>query len=669
MDSPLRHWLIIIVLCFLSQIAFADVKPSTTTTGTIGLNTVPSTRMNEKGTVRVGIGVNDPFTHTFMGFQFTDYLNVGIRQTFQSPKVISPLQALYPGMDLKLRLMKETRYRPEISLGFESALGHQQTASEYVAFSKRYKDFDFSGGIAWGRLGSAGHIKNPLGFIPHFDTERSFDANGSQGVRQWFTGKQIGFFGGVEYFTPLKGLSLKADYGADDYPVARLIDGFDAPAPWSIGLNYQPWEPIDLGVGIIGGDKIMARLSLQDQLPDWIGRPSAKQDSAPLRSPRPTDRKINKGPTRLSLTAFQPTGHQIGRAARLHADKMKPEQEEIILKLDHKGLKGPKVTLIRSDLENATLNKQSTPEEIWHDTEITENNDGAFSFKKGRKKNFFHLILENKLSLQQVETTPVFRSSLLIEKERLIKYGFLIGGRARLNITNSLGLQTALRTTNTNNIRSNEGDFADQIATIDRFYAGWLHSVNSNLHIAATAGHLEEMFSGYGAEILYRPFDKNYAVGAEFFNAQKRQPDTLSGLDDIDNNNYTTAHLNLFYEPPNSNLTFYGKAGRYLAGDNGVTLGVQSTFENGTKIEGYMTQTNRADLNLLGNLSNSFGGIRMTVPIGNAPIVPDGTEIRLNVEPFGRGTGQVLDRPLELYDVTEPISARHLQQSWHRLLD
>lgn len=666
------YWITIVVFCLIGltpQNLLADTKPSTTLTGTVGLNTVPSARMNQQGTVRAGIGTSDPFTHTFLGFQLTDYLHIGMRQTFQSPKVISPLQALYPGMDLKLRLMEETRYRPEVSLGFESALGHQQTASEYLAFSKRYKNFDFSGGLAWGRLGSAGHIKNPLAFIPHFNKERSFDPNGSQGVRQWLTGQQIGFFGGVEYFTPFTGLSIKVDYGADDYPVARLINDFNVPAPWSLGLNYQPWEPVDIGVSIIGNDKIMARLSLQDQLQDWPGKPAKKQKPVSLDSPRNSVQKFNLGPARLSLSAFEPTGYQIGRTARLHANKIKYDEEKIKVKTYHKGLKGPSITLIRSDLEKALLKQKGTPEEIWHDTLVKNNDEGAISFKHGRKKQFFRFIWENKLSLQQIETTPVFRTSLLAEIERPLKYGFLIGGRARLNIADTLGLQTALRTTITDNIRSDEGSFAEERISVDRLYAGWLHSLNSNLHIAATGGYLEEMFRGYGGEILYRPFDKNYAVGGEIFRAEKRQADSFTAQSNNDKSDYTTAHLNFYYEPPNSNLTFYAKAGRYLIGDHGVTLGLKTTFENGTQIEGYMTQTNQEDLNLLGNLSNSFGGIRMTVPIANVPVIPQGSEIQLNVEPFSRGTGQVLERPLELYEATEPISSRHLQQSWRSLLD
>lgn len=643
-------------------------KPSTTITGTLGVNTIPSARMDEKGTARIGIGYSDPYAHGFIGFQFTESFYAGLRQTAEISSYSDSADALLPGLDMKLRLIQETANRPALAIGFESAVGHQQMASEYITLSKRYKNFDFTGGLAWGRLGNAAHIKNPLSVFSPFDKERQYDPNGNHGIRDWFTGKNIGFFGGVEYYTPLNGLSVNADYGADDYPSARLINGFNTPPPWAISLNYKPWNPLDLSVGVIGGGKIMARFSLQDKIQHWPRQPAKKHDSAPLRSPRPTDRKINKGPTDVSLSAYQPVAHQIGRSARLHADKMKEDQEEIIIKLHHKGLKGPTITLIRSDLEKALLNNQGTPEEIWQDTTIEKNNDGIFSFKQAKKKKFFRFILHNQVSLTQLDTGPLYRTSLLTEIERPMKYGFLIGGRGRINIADNLKRLRKVQTPQTFNLRSDEEFFAAQPVSIDRFYTGWLHSFSSNTHIALTGGYLEEMFSAYGGEILYRPFDKNYAIGADAFRAQKRQPGTALGVQNI-NDDLTTAHLNLYYEVPNQDMTFYAKAGRFLVGDYGATIGLQTQFDNGAKLEGFITQTNKDDITVLGNISDTFGGIKLTLPFGNIPYIPDGSAIEISALPFSRGTGQALDRPLQLYEVTEPISFRQIQKSWNHLLD
>ena len=50
-------------------------------------------------------------------------------------------------------------------------------------------------------------------------------------------------------------------------------------------------------------------------------------------------------------------------------------------------------------------------------------------------------------------------------------------------------------------VRSDIDDFTDQRIGIDRSYLSWTHSFNPELHLAATAGYLEEMYAGAGGEI------------------------------------------------------------------------------------------------------------------------------------------------------------------------
>ncbi|HPF78728.1 MAG TPA: YjbH domain-containing protein, partial [Alphaproteobacteria bacterium] len=58
---------------------YSGASPSVT--GTLGLNTVPSARMDEVGTIRAGISTSDPYVHAFMGFQLAKPLYVSLRQS------------------------------------------------------------------------------------------------------------------------------------------------------------------------------------------------------------------------------------------------------------------------------------------------------------------------------------------------------------------------------------------------------------------------------------------------------------------------------------------------------------------------------------------------------------------------------------------------------------
>lgn len=113
---------------------------------------------------------------------------------------MTTLERSVPRADLKFRLMEEGKWRPEMSIGLQGALGHRRMAGEYLALSKRYNSFDFTGGVGWGRYGASGMLNNPLNvFGDHFSDRRDLNGPIANGPGDWFTGNDMGFFGGVEY--------------------------------------------------------------------------------------------------------------------------------------------------------------------------------------------------------------------------------------------------------------------------------------------------------------------------------------------------------------------------------------------------------------------------------------------------------------------------------------
>ena len=101
--------------------------------GPLGLNSVPSARMSESGTISIGSSTLDPYLHGYIGFQLDKSLYVGLRQSAEISNLNDDADRLYPGVDLKLRLLDETRLRPAIALGLQSAVGHKRMAGEYLA--------------------------------------------------------------------------------------------------------------------------------------------------------------------------------------------------------------------------------------------------------------------------------------------------------------------------------------------------------------------------------------------------------------------------------------------------------------------------------------------------------------------------------------------------------
>ncbi len=354
--------------------------------GPLGLNTVPNARMDQAGTIKAGLSAADPYLHGYVGVQIAPPLYIQLRQSAETSNLLRDPDGFYPGLDIKLRLLRESAYAPEIAIGLHSALGERRMGGEYLAFSKRVRDFDLTAGLGWGRFGSAGHFSNPFGFLGgDYSRKRSLDGADSHEPADWFTGDEIGVFAGLEYETPLKGLSLKFDFGADRYTAEKAAFDFKAPAPWSAGISYNPKPWFSLGAGIRGTDSVMGRLTLRTQAASLPGLRKERPQTAQLQTRRGVYAEpgsmasaaaqdgIRLSHTALNQTEASATLHlepglslprQLGQAAVHMANNAGPNAESIAMTPAYMGLSGPKISILRKDLERALIHHQSSPEEL-----------------------------------------------------------------------------------------------------------------------------------------------------------------------------------------------------------------------------------------------------------------------------------------------------------------
>jgi hypothetical protein len=660
-------------------------------TGPLGLNTVPNARMDESGTISGGISTLEPYTHGYLGFQIAKPLYINLRQSAESPNPFQKPERLYPGLDFKLRLLEESRFQPEIVLGMNSAVGHQRFASEYLALSKRYNNFDFTAGLGWGRMGKAGHIGNPLKiFSSHFGKDRPLDGEIATNPEQWFTGDSAAFFAGVEYFTQFDGLSLKADWGGDTYAAeSAFVEGFDKPAPWSVGFSYSPRDWINAGIAMQGFDQIMARISFKSNAASWPFKRNNSSSKAanylrmnPHRAPNASAPKMEiaaknhgnllydtrangaQASSSLYLAPYRSTPSQLRDAAIAMSNHGGKSIEALTIRPTTLNLKGPAITLNRRDLENALARNNGSAEEIWRSAVIDADNADSNARPVRYKRGFLNFVLDNRFSLAEEDNGILYRTGLIANFNAPSYFGLLNSGTSiRLNLADNLGKLRETRLPSLLPVRSNEYDFADKLLALDRSYFGLTHSFSPELHMAINGGYLEEMYGGFGGEILYRPFGKRFAIGAESWLAMKREP--LSALNlGFNGDSLLTGHLNAWYEFPDSDMTLKIQAGRYLAEDLGLGFTLSRNFDNGVKLEGFTTLSNAADMDAFGGTTNAYSGIRMTMPIGGIKPIPDGSSIKITAAPFGRDYGQALDNPMPLYEATEPLSYRHITHYW-----
>ena len=103
-----------------------------------------------------------------------------------------------------------------------------------------------------------------------------------------------------------------------------------------------------------------------------------------------------------------------------------------------------------------------------------------------------------------------------------------------------------------------------------------------------SGGIYENMFAGIGGELLYSPFEKDFAFGVNIYKVRQRDYDQLFNFLDYET---TTGHFNFYYTEPRSKITAHISYGRYLAKDDGYTIDFSRGFRNGSTIGAFFTIT------------------------------------------------------------------------------
>jgi hypothetical protein len=723
-------------------------KSSINDYGGIGLLQTPTARFNE-GQFNLSYSSVWPHDRMNVSLQVKPWLETTFRYTAinNQPYSLNPSQSNKDKSgDVKFRLLEEGEWQPAIALGIQDVGGTGLFSSEYVVASKRYYNWDFSLGLAWGAMGSSGGIPNPLGLISERFKTRNTVATGSGGQigDYFFSGENVGLFGGVEYKTPWRDLHLKVELDANDYQTGYQKGKISPSSPINFGASLRPVEWLETSIGWERGNTFMFNASLLWNLQKNMGMPKV-HDSRPLpappprktvlfalptlglSSPTPVPRKTVlfarptlglPSPTPVPLTVYRTekpvpvpdpkisqikvyraiikelteqdfnvdgvhiderrvtifanhrkflhTPQAIGRAARTVDRHAPAEIEEIrYVHMEH-SLKTVQVTLQRSDLERA-LQVKGSPEEIWEHTKFSgarpELPEGTL-LAKNRYPNFnWSIAPKLRQSVGGPDKFYFYQFWLRLSGEVELRRGLFLTGVLGANLYNNFGSFDYTAPSNLPRVRSNIKDYLKEGKNnIVRLQADYLWGIKKDLFARVSGGLFEEMYGGIGGEVLYRPYDKRWAVSLDLNQAQQRDFDQQFSFRDYE---ITTGHLNFYYQSPYDILTVV-RAGKYLAGDIGVTFEISRHFNNGVQIGAFFTRTNVS--------AEQFGegsfdkGLMISFPLELFLTKSNKSVQGLAFRPLTRDGGQRLTIQKRLYGITAGRDRGAMNEKWSKFL-
>jgi hypothetical protein len=663
----------------------ANVSAEPTTIGATGLVYMPSAHIEEEGTLRFGLSNADPYRALWSSVSMFPWLELSARYTRIDGVPGFPGNTDFgaykdKAFDAKLRLVRESRYLPDISIGTQDFTGTQLFKAHYFAASKHFGDFDVTLGYGADRIdGGFGGVRykpswnRNLGFVVEHDAnDYRNDFNAALSGADQRTG---GTTYAVEYKFGWIGTQLSyqhGDVGANLYvsiPLMRreFIPKIREPKPYSTitpepaakewrrdtrypialarELDRQGFKDVHLGAegGVLDASLTNTRIRL-------IGRAVGRAvRTMLLLGPTDVDEiRITYTLNDLPILTYRFSdleklrGYLKGGATEAQLDE--------VVRVD---FSSPEYASRFKD--DAVLRFDRTPSATPAQTRQPEEGRPTSLRPKRSFLSDFDLV-PFKLNLFFNDPSGAFHYDTysLLNYRKRVASGWYVNGAARLTLFEDVSDVTQESNSLLPHVRSDvalykrEGSrltlnslLLNKYAQLgERFYGRW------------SAGYYEEMFAGTGGQLLYLPKQSNWAFDLTVDWLKQRAPGESFGFRDY---SVVTALGGIHYRFPSVGFTATARIGRFLAKDDGVRFEFKRMFRSGVEVGAWYTVTNGNDITSPGSPGDPYHdkGIFMSVPLASMLTADTQERASLTIVDFTRDVGQMVESPGDLYRLIE----------------
>ena len=678
------------------------VEPSASNYGNTGVLEMPNARFLEEASLRFLFSGSFPNEFTsltaspFNWFEAT-YRYTEVKNKNYGSSSYSGNQSLKDkGFDIKLRLNEESFYIPAIALGIRDLAGTGVFSSEYLVASKQFNKLDLSLGLGWGILGIEGGASNPLEKLSSRFKDRELDVGkgGEFSYNSWFSG-QTSLFGALEYDLPKYGVRLKLEYDTSN-PDDNYRNPFPVKNRFNIGFVHHLSSSLNFGASYERGNQIRVFFSLNGNfLKDTLNKPKPrnvvklnneqlerikKNKSIFYRSMNRSLRDesifiqaatLEEDEVDISVASsrFYSMTRTSGRSARI-ADALLPHSvKKINIHSMNGDLEIAKISYNRGTLSSAN-SFQSSPQELLLDSVIQSDSSQPLY----KEAQFIPTIDFPEVSWNM---SPSMRHQIggpegfylgQVQWQTDINFKF----RRNLSLYSSIGVNiydtfTNLRNSSQSSIPHVRSDIQDYLENgknnIKRMQLEYLYSPINDLFVRADLGIFEEMFGGYGGEILYRPFDRKFSIGFSLHKVFQRDFNQLFTFRDYQT---TTGHL-AFYSDLPRNINLKVLAGKYLAKDKGVTVDLSRRFKTGFTLGVFATKTNLS--------AEEFGegsfdkGFYISVPTKLFYSDYRTGNISFGLKPLTKDGGSILTQYNALFGILGDSNSSSIRRDWNNTVD
>lgn len=698
----------------------AQDGPSLNMYGATGLIDMPSAESQPDGILNTSTAHFGPISRTTLSFQLTPRISgsfrfLGIRDF---DKAVPSIWGTYydRSFDLRYQIFDEGQYTPALAIGLQDLVGTGILSGEYIVATKSIgQQVKVTAGLGWGRLGSYQDIGSPFGDRTPINTEDSAEVE----FGNWFKGPMAPF-AGIEY-SPTDRWTLKAEYSSDIYDLeAGTRKTFDRKSPFNFGAEYKVMSGLRVGGYYMYGSEfgLAAHITMNpkqrpmggitDGAPDpvkprpsraadpdaWSSEWVTQPDAAPLLIANLNKRLEGDGirvealgydgttaQVRIRNDRYDAEAQAIGRTARAMANAMPASIEVFEIVPVENGIRASKVTIRRSDVERlehapdgeAQMRARTAISPAGAAMPGSVMNPDLYPRLSWSVSPYTRIRLFDQLDPFKVDLG--LRAAGTYE----LAPGLSLRGSVTKKLVGNLDDRPPMPERALQPVRSGNYYYdADGDPAIEQLAFHWNTNLAPEVYGRVSLGYLERMFGGISTEVLYKPVNRRWAVGAELNYVAQRSPEQDLGFDlpqrlyqtdgagtetGPDSYKVLTGHVSGYYAFENG-LHVQVDVGKYLAGDVGATLSLNREFANGWRVGAFATKT---DVSADDFGAGSFDkGIRLEIPFAWATGAPSRKSAVATIRPFGRDGGQRLEVDGRLYETLRDYDENGIDSQWGR---
>ena len=667
---------------------------------------MPNARLMAEGSMKIGYSSSYPHEYTYISATPFNWLEASYKYTelknlLYGPSSYSGNQTYKDkGFDLKLRLLRESYYLPDISIGWNDLAGTGKFSAEYLTATKNIRNVDFTLGLGWGSLGQEKNINNPFKkFDQDFKTRQSISGEGgSFNYKSWFSGDKIALYSGLEYYWWRYGVVLKLEYDTSNPDISYGGQPeLKVDSRFNFGLTRPINENFSVGLSFERGNEFRFTFDIKS---DYGKKPLVKKNDPPknvvkLNSEQQNILKANKeifyrslnrglreeniliqsadlSDDELKITIaqnrFRSYPRAIGRTARIASALSGDEVNKFIITPMNGDNEVYSLEFRKKDFDLLEQNKIGV-KELYKKTKVYTPDPGDYENHEFQPSVRFPEICFNmspSLRHQIGGPEAFYLGQLWWKINTKIKFnrGLTLHSTLGLNIYDTFDEFANPSFSKIPKVRSDVQEYLSQGRNnIARLKLDYIWSPYKDIFARVDIGYLEEMFGGIGGEIYYRPFESSFSSSIQLHRVKQRSFDQRFGFRQYEVN---TGHLSLYYDLSNG-IQSQLLLGKYLAGDVGATIDISRRFNNGFTLGVFATKT---DLS-----SEEFGegsfdkGFYFSIPTDSFFTDFRQGDISFGLHPLTKDGGALLNHLNPLYAIFGDTNLKSVNRDWRSIND